>query len=158
MINQENGTHFSVQNACDRVRHFRWNTEFPVACAVHLPADRVGELAEFLASLGVPFDPKLDVFAAGHNPLHPTNFTGEDIPMLVEEINAHLSGRNLHPLIPNDHEKWSVSMRHALLTMAAQNFSWVGKKMEPSYWEEILLDGWPNIVREYAIVFNGELR
>ena len=70
--------------------------------AISVPANRVDELAR----LGVPFNPELPVSAPNRgDPLRPGNFTGEDIPRLVDGINDHLCSRDIHPLIPGTHEE-----------------------------------------------------
>ena len=153
-----NVTYFHGENAYGCVEPFRWNPEFPITCDIDVPPDLVGQLTEFLTGLGIPFNPELQVSAVNRHPLHAAKFTGEDIPGLVDAINGHLSGRELHPLIPGNHEEWSVKKRHALLTMAAHHFSWADRQTGPSFWDEISPEGWQEIAKEYAIVFSNEPR
>ncbi len=128
-----------------KVEPFRWESEarFPSHSTggplrhQRGPANRIDELAEFLASLGVPMDPKLQVLAINRDPLHPVSFVGEDVPRLVEDINDHLLSRDIQPLIPENHQEWSVRRRHALLTMAAHHFSWVYQQRVPSLWDSV---------------------
>ena len=150
-----NVTHLRGENAHGSVEPFRWNPETHITYAINVPAGRTGELAEFLASLGVLFDPQLQVFAVNRHPLHVVNFTGEDIPHLVGQINRHLSGRGMHPLIPTNHREWNVRTRHALLTMAAHDFSWTERQTKPPFWDKISPEGWREIAKEYAIVFGN---
>ena len=91
-----NITRFRGENAYGKVEPFRWDPESPITCTISVPANRADELAEFLASLGVTLDPKLQAIAANHGPLHPVSFTGEDLPRLVEEMEEHLSSRDNH--------------------------------------------------------------
>ena len=65
--------------------------------AISVPANEI--------DLGVSLNPELQVSASNRDPMHTDSFTGEDIPRLVEEINDHLSGRDIHPLIPGTHEE-----------------------------------------------------
>ena len=155
MTTEEN-TNIRGENAYGQVEPFRWNPESPITCAISVPANRVDELAEFLAGLGVPMDPKLQVLAVNRDLLHAVTFTGEDVPRLVEGINDHLYSRDIHPLIPENHGEWSVSRRHALLTMAAHHFFWAHQHRAPSSWDEISPEGLREIAKEYAIVFSNE--
>ena len=79
----------------------------------------------------------------------------EDIPHLVGQINCHLSGQKLHPLIPGNHEEWNVRRRQALLTMVVHHFFWVKRQTEPPFWDDISPEGWQEIAKEYAIVFDN---
>ncbi len=160
MTTSENNraTCFRGENAYGYVQPFRRNPESHLTCDIGVPPGQIGRLTEFLASLGIPFNPELQVSAENRNPIHPVRFTGEDIPELGDVINHHLSGRKLQPLIPADHEEWSLRKRHALLTMAARHFFWANRRTEPSYWDEICPQGWQNIAEEYAIVFNDSPR
>ena len=142
--------------AYGKVEPFRWGLDSPIPCAISVPANRIDELAEFLASLGVPMDPKLQVLAINRDPLHPVSFIGEDVPRLVEDINDHLFSRDIQPLIPKNHQEWSVRRRHALLTMAAHHFSWVYQHRVPSLWDKITPEGWQKLTEEYALVFDKE--
>ena len=142
--------------AYGKVEPFRWGLDSPIPCAISVPANRIDELAEFLASLGVPMDPKLQVLAINRDPLHPVSFIGEDVPRLVEDINDHLFSRDIQPLIPENHQEWSVRRRHALLTMAAHHFSWVYQHRVPSLWDKISHEGWQKLTKEYALVFDKE--
>ena len=149
-------TEENTNTAHGKVEPFRWGLDTPIPCAISVPANRVDELAEFLASLGVPMDPKLQVLAINRDPLHPVSFIGEDVPRLVEDINDHLLSRDIQPLIPENHQEWSVRRRHALLTMAAHHFTWVYQHRVPSLWDKITPNGWQRLTEEYALVFDKE--
>ena len=157
MTTEEN-TSIRGENAYGQVEPpFRWDLKSPITCAVSLPANRVDELAEFLAGLGVPMDPKLQIFAVNPDLLDPVSFTGEDVPRMVEGINDHLYSRNIQPLIPENHQEWSVRRRHALLTMAAHHFFWVRQHRGPqSLWDKISPEDWQDLTKEYALVFGKE--
>jgi hypothetical protein len=152
----DNAIHIRGENAHGCLEPFRWDPEAPMTCTASVPADRMDELTEFLASLGAPAESTLQIMAVSREDWGTTRFTGEDIPTLVEKINNHLSGRNLHPLVPGDHEEWSVGRRHALLTMAAHHFPWADSKTEPFFWDEISPQGWRVIAKEYPTVFRDE--
>ncbi len=155
---ETNVTYFHGENADGYVEPFTWNPELPITYDIDVPPDLVSQLTEFLTGLGIPLNPELQVSAVNSHPLHANKFTGVDIPDLVDIINDHLSVRELHPLIPGNHEEWSVKKRHALLTMAVHHFFWADRKTRPSFWDEISSDGWQGIVKEYAIVFSNEPR
>ena len=152
----DNAIHIRGENAHGCLEPFRWDPEAPITCIANVPADRMDELAEFLANLGVPMDPRRQVIAVSREDWGTARFTGEDIPTLAEKINNHLSGRNLQPLVPGDHEEWNTGRRHALLTMAAHHFPWADSKTEPFFWDEISPQGWRVIAKEYPTVFRDE--
>ena len=112
-----NVIYFSGENICGKMELFRSDPEFPITCTISVPANQVEDLAEFLASLGVTLDPQLQAITVDCAPLHTFSFTGEDTPRLMEGINDHLSGRNIHPLIPDNHEekKTTRNRRKAML-------------------------------------------
>ena len=157
---QEDFCHLFCEESCSYTPPFKWDPESPISCAVQLPAELIGELAKFLASLGSPMDPELQIFDISHNPTSNARFTGEDIPNLVETINTFLSISGLHPLIPQNHEEWSIKRRHAMLVMAVQNFFWINPHAERPINEKTLYEfgyisaPWQNIVEEYTIVFS----
>lgn len=128
-------------------------SDLDMTFTVSIPPERANDLAEFLASIAIPFDPDSQITVLNHDPRFQCRFTGEDIPFIVEEINNHLSKRGLRPLIPGNHHEWTLERRHALLKLAAEYYHWIGKVPEPSWWYEILPDGWPCLAQEYAILF-----
>ncbi len=142
MTTSENTGATSFCGTDSGVEPFRWNPESTITCDTGAPPGRVGQLTEFLASPGIPFNPDLQISALNRHPRHAVKFTGEDIPELVDAINRHLSGRK----------------RPALLTMAAHHFSWAHRRTGPSFRDEICPQGWQNIAEEYAIVFNNSPR
>ena len=91
-----NVTYFRGENAHEKVEPFRSTHESPITCAISVPANRADELAEFLAGLGVTLDPKLQAIADNSDPLHTVNFTGENVPQPVEEMDEHRSSRDNH--------------------------------------------------------------
>ena len=155
MTTQENpnAVHFHGDNVSGSLTLFRWTPESPIGYAIQVPASRTGELAEFLDGMGMSFSPELQVMAENRRLAYAVRFTGEDVPGLVERINDYLSSRKLQPVVPEDHDGWSIGRRHTLLTMAAQHFFWVERQDEPFFQDEVSRNGWDEITKEYAVVF-----
>ena len=93
-----------------------------------------------------------------HRRSNPNNLSNQDRtgdPCPAKSPNAQHS-RDIQPLIPENHQEWSVRRRHALLTMAAHHFSWVYQHRVPSLWDKISPEGWQRLTKEYALVFGKE--
>ena len=80
----------------------------------------------------------------------------EDVPRLVEGINDHLSGRNIHPLIPDNHEEKKTtgnrrkSMLATLMESAKENLRKTARVLISA--PDVLALSLPALARNWAVL------
>ena len=123
---------------------------------IAIPLDKVTEVAGTLENIGVHMDTVKDMLGLPEDDSG-LRTRGRWTAYLLENINNHLRQRGLAPLVPTDHENWSIARRSEFLDLAALRFNWDEGGLIGAWWE---MDGkdenqgeWKRITGEYPSLF-----
>ena len=131
-------------------------TQKDVHYEIAIPLDQVAQVAEMLEAQGVEMDTVKDMLGVPpDNSGYRTR--GTQVEEFLEDINSHLRGMDLSPLVPADHENWSMAMRSEFLNMAAFRFNWDEGGFVGTWWErdskEENQETWNRITGDYPNLF-----
>ena len=121
---------------------------------IDVPDNKVDDLKTALEGVEIRFDPDRQLIAFQESLMESCVAMGHHTPNLVQEINRQLKEAGLTPMVPTDHEDWTLDRRMAFLEFAISNFDWIDNDIKSAWWRH---DGqnWEEIVAEHSLVFTG---
>lgn len=136
--------------------HLQLQPRKDVHYEIAIPLDRVNDVAEMLGAQCVEIDTVKDMLGGPpDNSGYRTR--GTQVKEFLESINNHLRHMDISPLVPADHENWSIAMRNEFLGMAAFRFNWDEDGFVGTWWERVgkeeSQEEWNRVAGEYPNLF-----